>query len=665
MAERQPGLSAFGDASNINFFGLDNTDQQEEYRNILQNSVDALQMRYAQPNWWKVAAGFAKPQLGGFMASLGSASEAMGENVEQQRASMLPIAQLRAQLAMQNIAMGQNKKAAEMYQEHLDNGAPPEELSGLVTRLTATAPNAPSTKAALQQYASMQKERELAASEQAAAIGRIQTAYHYNEEPNPADLAFVRSGSPTLATSTARPKKGSAGPSDLGKANADWFGTTNFKENPDLAAPSADTGASSSAVKTPPPSVGDKPVLTKNLPDANAAPLPPADATSAGIKQYEANMVGMPDVTSLYNNPKIKNPKAEAFRAGTLANEYAKAMQNYYDAAHNGDAQGAERAGGDLAAISRELKRMGLQPPEMGAPTDGVNPATKTAAPVISAPSPAAKPAAAKSVFPDPLPVQSGSYPLVNPNVTKEDLAGMSTAMQTEKAAIIKARSAASEEAITPTVNSLLPYTNQSITIPLYQSLKTSADNINKFPTYAQKFYDVMGQGTLDAAIKKSLQAGGGINWNAVLNGSATFSLPAEAWANAKLSPEIASFGNTQLAERARQIALEAQLNGTRIDKIPVAEFHTVSAANPGQNMRWDAARHALNNDATDIYFKTQIARQYQHELQSQAYHPNEAAIKSSIFKNSPNIKGLYGVWAEQKDRLQRQRQEELTPKKP
>ena len=665
MTERTPGLNAFGDPSNINYFGLDNTDQQEEYRNILQNSVDALQMRYAQPNWWKVAAGFAKPQLGGFMASLGSASEAMGENVEQQRASMLPIAQLRAQLAMQNIAMGQNKKAAEMYQEHLDNGAPPEELSDLVTRLTATAPNAPSTKAALQQYASMQKERELAASEQANAIGRIQTARHYNEEPDPADLAFVRSGSPTLATSTARPKKGSAGPSDLGKANADWFGTTNFKENTDLAAPSADTGASSSAVETPPPSVGDKSVLTKNLPDANAAPLPPADATSAGIKQYEANMIGLPDVTSLYNNSKIKNPKAEAFRAGTLSNEYAKAMQNYYDAAHNGDAQGAERAGGDLAAISRELKRMGLQPPEMGAPTDDVSSATKPAAPVISAPAPAAKPAAAKSIFPDPLPVQSGSYPLVNPKVKREDLAGMSTTMQTETAANIKARSAASEEAITPTVNSLLPYTNQSITIPLYQSLKTSADNINKFPTYAQKFYDVMGQGTLDAAIKKSLQAGGGINWNAVLNGSATFSLPAEAWANAGLSPEIASFGNTQLAERARQIALEAQLNGTRIDKIPVAEFHTVSAANPGQNMRWDAARHALNNDATDIYFKTQIARQYQHELQSQAYHPDEAAIKSSIFKNSPNIKGLYGVWAEQKDRLQRQRQEELTPKKP
>ena len=665
MAERQPGLNAFGDPSNINYFGLDNTDQQEEYRNILQNSVDALQMRYAQPNWWKVAAGFAKPQLGGFMASLGSAAEAMGENVEQQRASMLPIAQMRAQLAMQNIAMGQNKKAAEMYQEHLDNGAPPEELSGLVTRLTATAPNAPSTKAALQQYASMQKERELAASEQAAAIGRIQTAYHYNEEPNPADLAFVRSGSPTLATSTARPKKGSAGPSDLGKANADWFGTTNFKENPDLAAPSADTGAFSSAVKTPPPSVGDKPVLTKNLPDANAASLPPADATSAGIKQYEANMIGLPDVTSLYNNSKIKNPKAEAFRAGTLSNEYAKAMQNYYDAAHNGDAQGAERAGGDLAAISRELKRMGLQPPEMGAPTDGVSPATKPAAPVISAPAPAAKPAASKSIFPDPIPVESGKYPVLHPETPAADLAGMSTVRQNQVIENRKAQAAISEEAAIPTINSLLPYTNNSITIPLYQSLKASKSNIDKYPQYARRFYDVLGQGKLDSQIAKAFQEGGGLSWNALVNGNASFNIPAKAWVAAGLPEEIASFGNTQLTERAKQIALEAQLNGTRIDKIPVAEFHTVSAANPGENMRWDAARHALNVDATDVYFKSQLARQYQHEIQNHAYAPNEMAPKSAIMKHSPNIKSLYNIWAEQKDRIQRERQKELESKKP
>ena len=39
----------------------------------------ALEKRYEQPNWFKVAAGFAKPQLGGFTASLGSAAEALGK----------------------------------------------------------------------------------------------------------------------------------------------------------------------------------------------------------------------------------------------------------------------------------------------------------------------------------------------------------------------------------------------------------------------------------------------------------------------------------------------------------------------------------------------------------------------------------------------------------
>jgi hypothetical protein len=623
-----PGLNAFGDPSKLNFFNAREQDQQE-YQKALQDSLDALEQRYSQPNWFKIAGAFAKPQLGGFMASLGSAADVMGENIEQQRASQLPISQLRAQLAMSKIGMGQNKLVADKFQEWKDNGSKPEELMGLRDLAMATAPNAPVTSAIGKHYDSMVTERQLASSEQAAAIGRIQTAYHYNEEPNPADLAFVRSGSPTLATSTARPKKGSAVPSDLSK------------ENPDLVAPSVDTGASSAAVKTPTPLVGDQPVLTKNLPAANAAPLPSADVKSS----------------TEMSNKLLFDPKSDL--------SYDNLTQQQKDSVDSLLIAGGHRPimNTDSGRISWEQQRTKNQNfPDL---ISRLNAEGATEQSKNNSPAPVAKPAAAKSVFPDPLPVQSGSYPLVNPNVTKEDLAGMSTAMQMEKAAIIKARSAASEEAITPTVNSLLPYTNQSITIPLYQSLKTSADNINKFPTYAQKFYDVLGQGTLDAAIKKSLQAGGGINWNAVLNGSATFSLPAEAWANAKLSPEVASFGNTQLAERARQIALEAQLNGTRIDKIPVAEFHTVSAANPGQNMRWDAARHALNNDATDIYFKTQIARQYQHELQSQAYHPNEAAIKSSIFKNSPNIKGLYGVWAEQKDRLQRQRQEELAPKKP
>jgi len=90
--------STFGDPSKLNFFNARDQDTQE-YQDALKQSLDALEQRYSQPNWFKIDAGFAKPQLGGFMAGLGSAAEAMGENIEQQRAAQLPIAQLRAQLA--------------------------------------------------------------------------------------------------------------------------------------------------------------------------------------------------------------------------------------------------------------------------------------------------------------------------------------------------------------------------------------------------------------------------------------------------------------------------------------------------------------------------------------------------------------------------------------
>lgn len=103
----------------------------ENYQNALQNALSALEQRYSQPNWFKIAAGFAKPQLGGFAASLGSAADAMGEYVEQQRANQFPIAQLRAQIASSQIAMGQRKKAADLFSNAL--GVSPDEGSQILS----------------------------------------------------------------------------------------------------------------------------------------------------------------------------------------------------------------------------------------------------------------------------------------------------------------------------------------------------------------------------------------------------------------------------------------------------------------------------------------------------------------------------------------------------
>ena len=128
------GLST--DPRAINFYGAKDEDISE-YQKSLDDSIKALQQRYEQPNWFNVAAGFLKPQLGGFAASLGSAGEALGQNLEKQRESQLPIAQMRSQLAMSKIAMGQNKTAAELVKEWEARKSPPGEMAALAQKLEA------------------------------------------------------------------------------------------------------------------------------------------------------------------------------------------------------------------------------------------------------------------------------------------------------------------------------------------------------------------------------------------------------------------------------------------------------------------------------------------------------------------------------------------------
>lgn len=187
-------LSLATDPSKINPAGASKEDLNE-YQKSLDAQIKALEQRYANPNYFKVAAGFLKPQLGGFFASLGSASEAMGENLEQQRAAELPIAQMRSQLAQSKILTGQNKSVADMVAEYQATGQPltPE----FVAKVNAIAPDSPSAKSLVAQLAAAQKQRELANSEQANAMQRITLARTMGRDPNPADLALVASSSPT------------------------------------------------------------------------------------------------------------------------------------------------------------------------------------------------------------------------------------------------------------------------------------------------------------------------------------------------------------------------------------------------------------------------------------------------------------------------------------
>lgn len=113
-------------------------DKLEKYQGILQEGVEALQKRYQEPNWFKVAAGFAKPQLGGFTASLGSAAEALGEQTEQRRAQELPIAQMKAQIEQSNILLGQRKIQNNLFQEWKKSNKPMDETTA--TRIISLDP---------------------------------------------------------------------------------------------------------------------------------------------------------------------------------------------------------------------------------------------------------------------------------------------------------------------------------------------------------------------------------------------------------------------------------------------------------------------------------------------------------------------------------------------
>ena len=180
-----------------------NTDIQNINKS-LEEQIKSLEDRYAQPNWWKVAAGFAKPQLGGFMASLGSASEALGENVEQQRSMGIPLAKMRTEMAVNSAILSKNKAVADEIQtwhaEHPNEVPPP----GLVSHWGARAPDLPAVKALMAQQELSMKQQQLLATQQSTemkllaeerAEGRISSAEY---QQRLAELRSRLNGTPSF-----------------------------------------------------------------------------------------------------------------------------------------------------------------------------------------------------------------------------------------------------------------------------------------------------------------------------------------------------------------------------------------------------------------------------------------------------------------------------------
>lgn len=212
MAGKQDysGLTSAMDLSKLPIYGT-TENQIQELRDAQQQALQALEQRYAEPNWFKVAAGFAKPQLGGFLASLGSASEALGENVEQQRAQQLPIAQMRAQLAQTNLLLGQNKTVSDMLTERRQKNQPitPE----FVSEVTARAPESSIAKSLAAEIGTQQKQQELTSSQQRLMLDAIQMKQAKGMPLSDPEKAFLNSLPGQLSTrEEAKPLTGTPSP---------------------------------------------------------------------------------------------------------------------------------------------------------------------------------------------------------------------------------------------------------------------------------------------------------------------------------------------------------------------------------------------------------------------------------------------------------------------
>jgi hypothetical protein len=216
-----------------------------------------------------VAAGFFKPQLGGFAASLGSASQALGENVEKQRENMLPIAKMRSDIALTQLGMGQKKSVNEML-KNAKGVVTPE----LIREMEATGgPENPVVKAAKAQIQTQREQRSLNTAEQDALVKRVQAGMASGElslneaqemlkkgAPIPEALkpaAPTDTKAPTVpAAFSSTPAEAAPGAVPIGKSDIE---TTNLaKTGPAINAPAA-------ALAVPTPEKKEPVIITSPL----------------------------------------------------------------------------------------------------------------------------------------------------------------------------------------------------------------------------------------------------------------------------------------------------------------------------------------------------------------------------------------------------------------
>jgi len=680
MADTAPikgGLST--DPRAINFYGAQDADITE-YQKSLDDSIKALQQRYAQPNWFNVAAGFFKPQLGGFAASLGSASEAMGQNVERERESQLPIAQMRSQLAMSKIAMGQNKQASDLIKAHEAAGSPLHDLPGLVPKLKALG--SPLAESAQSQMDQIRKSQDLAVQASQASIAQRNAAEALidRDERNfvitPLEASIKRAALPPILPMPPDPF---LRPAQSERGAPVKAVDLSVKDSAAAAAAAAPAAAAAAAAAPPPAAaeattsktIGAQDFLTKGVypsesPTGAANPLSTAVGKGQmlkGTREFIKEKYGMQAGIDQYD----KDPAVAAAYDYALLGHNQGLLKDPTTLNHRlmwwfGTGDGPKILDADP---SKKLKDLGLSlkenkdepkkdgykinrlTPDMSVGElktqiagqlrkNGVDPDAKVLFGEQSTGAAAAAPAVAVK------PAEQTVFPVLHPRPTESDLLAK---RPDERALIIKRaeeKADADEKRATGLLQQWVGYGNPAIYNPYKGELNQSISMIEANKKIADRVFNAMGQGNLQAQLLKAANAGltfnGGV-WSGSIN------LPADDWVRAGLSKEDATFANKLATNFLHINAYKSQLQNMGTGNPPVAEFNALQNKGANLGQTYEAALTTLKKDRINAYWSNKLYNTVLSEKDNVA--KNELAPTAAVLKHSKEYAAIQKQWAE------------------
>jgi hypothetical protein len=301
----------------------------------IEKNIGDLEARYATPNWFKVSAGFLKPQLGGFGASLGSAFDAMGENVEQQKALQIPLFKMRTELATNAALLNRGRDVqSEISAWYADpknkNKLPP---AGLVQDWRARGgTDLAGNKSISTQIENQQKQQELAGQQNQQVLQRIENQRSIAKErfnrgqitPDQYDsiLNKLDSESANLNTLVS------------GSSNYNWTPNNGGGGGGSGAGVGTSAGTSSSSVTNSKPTASSSNVVSPNQsPMANRLANTPTPTQQSSYSPIVVLPVPSGQPEAVYNNiVKARTEEAKRFedKTDTLVSNYEIANRPDY-----------------------------------------------------------------------------------------------------------------------------------------------------------------------------------------------------------------------------------------------------------------------------------------------------------------------------------------------